>query len=61
MADTSPFTVEERLVAVVWYERRNTNRMIKRLQEDFEECFGKPALSKSNLQFLGTKAFSTGS
>uniref|UniRef100_UPI003590302A uncharacterized protein isoform X2 n=1 Tax=Myxine glutinosa TaxID=7769 RepID=UPI003590302A len=33
MADTSPFTVEERLVAVVWcHERRNTNKTMKQMQ-----------------------------
>ena len=62
MADTSPFTVEERLVAVVWYhERRNTNKTTKRVQEDFEERFGKPAPSKSNLHLWEKKAFQSGS
>ena len=50
MADTSPFTVEERLAAMLWYhESRTTNKTMKRAQEDFEERFGKPAPSKSNL------------
>ena len=57
MADISPFAVEERPVAVVWYhERRNTNRTMKQVQEDFKEHFGKPAPSKSNLHLWGKEA-----
>ena len=62
MADTSPFTVEERLEAVVWYHnRRNTNKTMKQVQEDFEERFGKPAPSKSNVHLWGGRVFQTGS
>ena len=56
MADTSPFTVEERLAAMAWHhERRNTNKTMKQVQEDFEERFGKPEPSKSNLHLWGRK------
>ena len=33
----------------------------KQVQEDFEECFGKPATSKSNLHLWEKKAFQIGS
>ena len=61
MADSSPFTVEERLVAVVWYhERRNTNKTTKQVHEDVEERFGKLA-PQNQIFILNGEGFHTGS
>lgn len=62
MADTSAFSIEERLVATVWvHERANTGKTIEDVMNDFVVRFEKPSPSRQTLISWEKKAFATGS
>lgn len=62
MADTSVFSVEERLVASVWvHERHNTKKTMTDILRDFAVRFAKPPPSRPTLFAWEKKAFATGS
>lgn len=62
MADTSVFTIEERLVACVWvHERPKSGKTMDKIMDDFVVRFGKPSPNRKTLLTWSKKAFVTGS
>ena len=61
MADTSDYTIEERLVAAVWvHERQINGKSMRNVMDDFVTRFAKSALTKKTLAWE-RKTFLTGS
>lgn len=62
MADTSDYTIEERLVAAVWvHERQINGKSMKNVMDDFVARFVKGAPTKKTLLAWEKKTFLTGS
>ncbi|XP_078450968.1 U11/U12 small nuclear ribonucleoprotein 25 kDa protein isoform X2 [Lampetra planeri] len=62
MADTSSYTIEERLVVSIWaHERSHTRKTMKDVRKDFCERFNKDAPPKWTILRWEHKLFSTGS
>ncbi|KAG7164162.1 hypothetical protein Hamer_G014295 [Homarus americanus] len=62
MADTSVFSIEERLVASVWvHERKRNGKTMADIQTDFSERFGKDPPSIQTLTTWEKKVFESGS
>ena len=60
--DTSPFTIEERLVVCVWvHEKQKTSKTYADIRQDFLNRFGKEAPTEANLRIMERKTFQTGS
>ena len=62
MADTSDYTIEERLVAAVWvHERQINGKSMRNVMDDFVTWFAKSAPTKKTLLAWERKTFLTGS
>ncbi|BFZ22980.1 hypothetical protein BsWGS_26019 [Bradybaena similaris] len=62
MADTSPYTIEERLIAAVWvHDRVLEKRSMTDVSAKFQERFKKPAPTKDILLAWEKKTFASGS
>jgi hypothetical protein len=61
-ANTSSFTIEERLVMSVWvHERTKTRKTFSEIRKDFFVRFDKVAPTEKNLRIIARKTFATGS
>ena len=62
MADTSDYTIEERIVASTWiHERPRTGKTLEQVRTDFDLRFGRNAPPKRTLLRWEQKLFATGS
>ena len=62
MADTSKYTIEQRLIVSVWvHEKERTGESYEEIRENLFLRFNKAAPSEANLRKLEKKTFSTGS
>ncbi|BFZ20248.1 hypothetical protein BsWGS_23287 [Bradybaena similaris] len=62
MTDTSPYTIEERLIAAVWvHDRVLEKRTMIDVSAKFQERFKKSALKKNILLAWEKKTFASGS
>ena len=62
MADTSLYTIEERLIASVWvHDRARERASLEDIRKRFSERFNKPAPKRDTLYTWEKKAFTTGS
>ncbi|PSN54575.1 Eukaryotic translation initiation factor 3 subunit I [Blattella germanica] len=62
MADTSKYTIEERLIISVWvHEKERSGETYEEIRENFFIRFNKAAPSEANLRKLEKQTFSTGS
>ncbi|BFZ22981.1 hypothetical protein BsWGS_26020 [Bradybaena similaris] len=62
MTDTSPYTIEERLIAAVWVHDRVLEKRSKTdVSAKFQERFKKPAPTKDILLTLEKKTYASGS
>ncbi|PSN35328.1 hypothetical protein C0J52_17146 [Blattella germanica] len=62
MADTSKYTIKERIIISVWvHEKERSGETYEEIRENFFLRFNKAAPSEANLRKLEKKTFSTGS
>ncbi|PSN52419.1 hypothetical protein C0J52_03164 [Blattella germanica] len=62
VADTSKYTIEERLIVSVWvHEKERSGETYEKIRDNFFLRFNKAAPSEVNLRKLEKKTFSTGS